>query len=83
MSCFAPYNLYAFLAARGAFLRPDVRALLERSPVGPLEYLANPDGAGQMQGAAFFSRLTRKRLDALLFPDGLDRVNVHEGSKRK
>jgi hypothetical protein len=29
MSSFAPLNLYTFAAARGEFLRPDVRALLQ------------------------------------------------------
>lgn len=60
MSCFAPYSLYTFLAARGAFLRPDVRAVLEQSSAAPFDDLATPGRA------AFLARLTRKRLDALL-----------------
>lgn len=77
MSCFAPYNLYTFLAARGAFLRPDVRAALEQSSVDPFDDLATPGRAEQSQGAAFLARLTRKHLDALLFSNDARHVR-HE-----
>jgi len=63
MSSFAPLNLYTFAAARGEFLRSDVRALLQ-GPVGPFSNFANPhDPVLRAQAEA-----VRQRLDALLFP---------------
>jgi hypothetical protein len=35
MTSFSPLNFYTFAAARGEFLRPDVRALLGGASVGP------------------------------------------------
>jgi hypothetical protein len=71
MTSFSPLNFYTFAAARGEFLRPDVRALLAGASVGPfsrvtiwhdgmLQSVPDPKSAG-----------IRKRLDALLFPEGL------------
>ena len=73
MTSFSPLNFYTFAAARGEFLRPDVRALLAGASVGPfprvtiwhdgmLQSVPDPKSAG-----------IRKRLDALLFPEGLAR----------
>jgi hypothetical protein len=70
MTSFSPLNFYTFAAARGEFLRPDVRALLAGASVGPfsrvtiwhdgmLQSVPDPKSAG-----------IRKRLDALLFPEG-------------
>jgi hypothetical protein len=39
---FSPLNLYTFAAARGQFLRPDVRALLKNAPVGFYSDFADP-----------------------------------------
>jgi hypothetical protein len=75
MTSFSPLNLYTFAAVRGEFLRPDVRALLAGASVGPfsrvtiwhdgmLQSVPDPKSAG-----------IRKRLDALLFPEGLPRLN--------
>jgi hypothetical protein len=33
MTSFSPLNFYTFAAARGEFLRPDVRALLAGAPL--------------------------------------------------
>jgi len=62
MTSFAPSNLYTFAAARGQFLRPDVRALLQ-GPVGPFSNFANPRDPALRAEA----ERVRKRLNALLF----------------
>jgi hypothetical protein len=63
MTSFVPSNLYTFAAARGQFLRPDVRALLQ-GPVGPFSNFANPRDPALRAEA----ERVRERLNALLFP---------------
>ena len=69
MSTFAPLNFYALAAVHGQFLRPDVQALLKEAPVGPFSNFINP-GDQDLKRAA---EALRKKLDALLFPEGLPR----------
>jgi len=42
MTSFLPLNFYTFAAARGEFLRPEVRALLGGASVGP--FSESPSG---------------------------------------
>lgn len=57
---FSPLNLYAFAAARGQFLRPDVQTLLKSASVGLYSDFANPHDAVLRRETAAL----RKRLDA-------------------
>jgi hypothetical protein len=75
MASFSPVNFYAFAAARGQFLRPDVRALLEGASLGPFSHLADPHNRALQREA----EALRKRLDGLLFPDGLPRPTEAKG----
>jgi hypothetical protein len=68
---FAPLNYYTFAAARGEFLRPDVRALLDSTPVGPFAGAAVRRGEIVRWEPDPRAEAVRKRLDALLFPNGL------------
>jgi hypothetical protein len=60
---FPPLNLYTLAAARGQFLRPNVKALLRNAPIGPYSDFANPHDPALRRGAENL----RKQLDALLF----------------
>src|SRR6202167_2401333 len=75
MTSFSPLNFYAFLAARGEFLRPDVRALLDGAPVGPFSMITIRFGRTVLSMPHPQSAGVRKRLDALLFSEGLPRQN--------
>jgi hypothetical protein len=75
MTSFSPLNFYTFLAARGEFLRPDVRALLEGTPIGPFSMITIRYGRTVLSIPHPQSAVVRKRLDALLFPEGLPRPN--------
>ena len=77
MGSFAPLNFYAFAAARGEFLRPDVQALLKAAPVGPFSNFANPHDIGLQREA----EAVLKALDALLFPDGVPNLNETPASE--
>ena len=71
MTSFSPLNFYTFAAARGEFLRPDVRALLAGASVGPF-FRVTIWHDGMLQSVPDpKSAAIRKRLDALLFPEGL------------
>jgi hypothetical protein len=73
MTSFSPLNFYTFAAARGEFLRPDVRALLAGAPVGPFSGVTIRHGRMLESVPDPKSAVTRERLDALLFPEGLAR----------
>jgi hypothetical protein len=60
---FSPLNVYAFSAARGQFLRPDVQALLKNASVGLYSDFANSHDPILGREA----EALRKRLDVLLF----------------
>src|SRR5260370_31341784 len=71
MTSFSPLTFYTFAAARGEFLRPDVRALLAGASVGPfsrvtilhdrmLQSVPDPKFAG-----------IPERFDAVFFPVSL------------
>ena len=67
MTSFSPLNFYTFAAARGEFLRPDVRALLAGAPVGPFSRVTIRHGRMLESVPDPKSAVIRKRLDALLF----------------
>jgi hypothetical protein len=69
MSMFAPLNFYALAAVQGQFLRPDVQAPLKDAPVGRFSNFVNPRDQHLKRAA----EAPRKKLDALLFPEGLPR----------
>ena len=69
MGPFAPLNFYAFAAARGEFLHPDVQALLKAARVEPFSNFVNPHDKGLQCKA----EAVRKQLHALLFPIGVQR----------
>jgi hypothetical protein len=69
MSTFAPLNFYALVTVRGQFLRPDVQAHLKEAPVGPFSNFVNPRDQDLKRAA----EALRRKLDALLFPEGLPR----------
>jgi hypothetical protein len=71
MTSFSPLNFYTFAAARGEFLRPEVRELLKGASVGPFSYVTIwRDGILRSEPDPR-SEVIRKRLDALLFPESL------------
>src|SRR5258708_14933843 len=75
MTSFSPLNFYTFAAARGEFLRPDVRALLAGASVGPF-FRVTIWHDGMLQPVPDpKSAVIRKRFDPLLFPEGLPRPN--------
>lgn len=71
MTSFSPLNFYTFVAARGEFLRPDVRALLADTLVGPFSRVTICHDGLLQSVPDPESAVIRKRLDALLFPQGL------------
>jgi hypothetical protein len=73
MTSFSPLNFYTFAAARGEFLRPDVRALLAGAPVGPFSRVTIRHGRMLESVPDSKSAVTRERMDVLLFPEGLPR----------
>ena len=73
LTSFSPLNFYTFAAARGEFLRPDVRALLAGAPVGPFSRVTIQQGQMLQSVPDPKSAVIRERLDALLFPQGLPR----------
>jgi hypothetical protein len=75
MTSFSPLNVYTSAAARGEFLRPDVRALLADASVGPFCWVTTRDGQTLQAVPDPRSVVIRERLDALLFPEGLPRPN--------
>ena len=65
MTSFSPLNFYTFAAARGEFLRPDVRALPAGASVGPFSRVTIWHD-GMLQSVPDpKSAAIRKRLDAL------------------
>jgi hypothetical protein len=75
LTSFSPLNFYTFAAARGEFLRPDVRALLAGAPVGPFSRVTILQGQMLQSVPDPKSAVIRERLDALLFRQGQPRPN--------
>jgi hypothetical protein len=69
MTSFSLLNVYTSAAARGEFLRPDVRALLADASVGPFWWFTIRDGQTLQAVPDPRSEVIRERLDALLLPE--------------
>jgi hypothetical protein len=75
MTSFSPLNVYTFAAARGEFLRPDVRAVLAAGPIGPFSMITICNDGTVQSVPDPRSEVIRKRLDRLLFPKALQSTN--------